>query len=75
MTLRVELIKNLVSLGKRSRTALERIYQQTEVLIQMISDHGGSGPFIVDGLTRSGRYHWRNDPDVVLDYEFNTQFS
>ncbi|KAI9810242.1 MAG: hypothetical protein M1827_006376 [Pycnora praestabilis] len=41
----------LVSLGKSSSAALERLYQQTEVLIGDISEEGGAGAFI----------HVRND--------------
>ncbi|WEW59838.1 hypothetical protein PRK78_005319 [Emydomyces testavorans] len=36
----------LVSLGKSSVAALERLYQQTEVLINEISEGGGVGAFI-----------------------------
>jgi len=36
----------LVSLGKSSSAALERLYQQTEVLINDISEEGGAGAFI-----------------------------
>ncbi|PLB49597.1 hypothetical protein P170DRAFT_447237 [Aspergillus steynii IBT 23096] len=35
-----------VSLGKSSSAALERLYQQTEVLITEISEEGGAGAFI-----------------------------
>lgn len=34
-----------VSLGKNSEAALERLYQQTEVLVNEISE-GGAGAFI-----------------------------
>lgn len=36
----------IVSLGKPSSTALERLYQQTEVLVNKISEDGGAGAFI-----------------------------
>ncbi|KAJ5312959.1 hypothetical protein PENANT_c018G01476 [Penicillium antarcticum] len=36
----------LVSLGKSSAAALERLYQQTEVLVNEISEDGGAGAFI-----------------------------
>ncbi|KAJ5558070.1 hypothetical protein N7461_002042 [Penicillium sp. DV-2018c] len=36
----------LVSLGKSSVAALERLYQQTEVLVNEISEDGGAGAFI-----------------------------
>ncbi|KAL4878261.1 hypothetical protein BJY04DRAFT_209332 [Aspergillus karnatakaensis] len=36
----------LVSLGKSSAAALERLYQQTEVLVNEISEEGGAGAFI-----------------------------
>ncbi|OOF91022.1 hypothetical protein ASPCADRAFT_400441 [Aspergillus carbonarius ITEM 5010] len=36
----------LVSLGKSSSAALERLYQQTEVLVSEISEEGGAGAFI-----------------------------
>lgn len=36
----------LVSLGKSSAAALEKLYQQTEVLINEISEDGGAGAFI-----------------------------
>lgn len=35
-----------VSLGKSSAAALEKLYQQTEVLINEISEDGGPGAFI-----------------------------
>jgi len=35
-----------VSLGKSSSAALERLYKQTEVLVNEISDEGGAGAFI-----------------------------
>ncbi|KAK2784465.1 hypothetical protein FQN52_007169 [Onygenales sp. PD_12] len=36
----------LVSLGKSSTTALERLYQQAEVLVDEISEDGGAGAFV-----------------------------
>lgn len=36
----------IVSLGKSSAAALERLYQQTEVLVNEISEDGGAGAFI-----------------------------
>ncbi|KAJ5698200.1 SPla/RYanodine receptor SPRY [Penicillium macrosclerotiorum] len=36
----------LVSLGKSSSAALERLYRQTEVLVNEISEDGGAGAFI-----------------------------
>ncbi|KKZ67732.1 hypothetical protein EMCG_06599 [[Emmonsia] crescens] len=36
----------LVSLGKSSSAALEKLYQQTEVLVNEISEDGGAGAFI-----------------------------
>ncbi|PLB37704.1 putative Ran-binding protein (RanBP10) [Aspergillus candidus] len=36
----------LVSLGKSSSAALERLYQQTEALVNEISEEGGAGAFI-----------------------------
>jgi hypothetical protein len=39
-------IRSLVSLGKSSSAALERLYQQTEVLVNEISEDGGAGAFI-----------------------------
>lgn len=35
-----------VSLGKSSEAALERLYQQTEALVNELSDDGGVGAFI-----------------------------
>lgn len=35
-----------VSLGKSSSTALERLYKQTIVLVDMISEDGGPGSLI-----------------------------
>lgn len=35
-----------VSLGKSSSAALERLYQQTEALVNEISEDGGAGAFI-----------------------------
>lgn len=40
------LICRPVSLGKSSSAAIERLYQQTEVLVSDISDEGGAGAFI-----------------------------
>ena len=42
----IEPFRLLVSLGKSSSAALERLYQQTEVLINDISEEGGAGAFI-----------------------------
>jgi hypothetical protein len=42
----MELIRVVVSLGKSSAAALERLCQQTEVLLSEISEHGGPGAFI-----------------------------
>ncbi len=40
-------VNNLpVSLGRSSSTALERLYKQTSVLIDLISEDGGAGAFI-----------------------------
>ena len=36
----------LVSLGKSSSTALERLYKQTAVLVDLISEDGGEGSFV-----------------------------
>lgn len=36
----------LVSLGKSSSAALERLYQQTEALVNEISEEGGAGAFV-----------------------------
>ncbi|KAI4165874.1 MAG: hypothetical protein LQ342_000305 [Letrouitia transgressa] len=36
----------LVSLGKSSSAAIERLYRQTEVLVDEISEEGGAGAFI-----------------------------
>lgn len=36
----------IVSLGKSSAAAIERLYQQTEVLVNDISEEGGPGAFI-----------------------------
>lgn len=36
----------VVSLGKSSAAALERLCQQTEVLLGEISEHGGAGAFV-----------------------------
>ena len=35
-----------VSLGKSSTTALERLYKQTSILIDLVSEEGGAGAFI-----------------------------
>ena len=35
-----------VSLGKSSSAAVERLIQQTEVLVDEISEEGGAGAFI-----------------------------
>ena len=35
-----------VSLGRSSAAAIERLYQQTEVLVGDISEDGGAGAFI-----------------------------
>jgi hypothetical protein len=40
------LIRVQVSLGKSSSAALERLYQQTEALVNEISEDGGAGAFI-----------------------------
>ena len=40
------LIAFAVSLGKSSSAAIERVCQQTEVLVSDISDHAGPGAFI-----------------------------
>lgn len=37
---------DVVSLGKSSMAALERLCQQTEVLLSEISEQGGAGAFI-----------------------------
>lgn len=48
-----------VSLGKSSSTALERLYKQTVVLVDMISEDGGPGSFInVAKLLKSSRRSW-----------------
>ena len=45
-----------VSLGKSSSTALERLYKQTSVLIDLISEEGGPGSFInVRNIIKSSR--------------------
>lgn len=50
----------LVSLGKSSSTALERLYKQTVVLVDMISEDGGPGSFInVRNLLQSSRKSWQ----------------
>ena len=36
----------IVSLGKSSSTALERLYKQTAVLVELISEDGGVGSFV-----------------------------
>ncbi|PIG86048.1 hypothetical protein AARAC_004943 [Aspergillus arachidicola] len=46
----------LVSLGKSSSAALERLYQQTEVLVNEISEEGGAGAFINALLHRHESY-------------------
>ncbi|KAL4917093.1 hypothetical protein BDW62DRAFT_211450 [Aspergillus aurantiobrunneus] len=43
----------LVSLGKSSSAALERLYQQTEVLVNEISEEGGAGAFINPSTSRA----------------------
>lgn len=46
----------IVSLGKSSSTALERLFKQTVVLVDMISEDGGPGSFInVRNLLQSSR--------------------
>ena len=37
---------HIESLGKSSFVALERIYQQTEALLEELSDEGGAGALI-----------------------------
>ena len=45
-----------VSLGKSSSTALERLYKETSVLIDLISDEGGAGSFVnVRDIIRASR--------------------
>ena len=39
-------IMNLVSLGKSPSAAIERLVQQTEVLVAEISEEGGAGAFV-----------------------------
>jgi len=36
----------LVSLGKSSAAAIEKIYRQTEVLLDLLNDQGGPGAFV-----------------------------
>ncbi|KAL9577721.1 MAG: hypothetical protein Q9212_006182 [Teloschistes hypoglaucus] len=38
--------RRIVSLGKSSSAAIELLYQQTEVLVDMIGEEGGAGAFI-----------------------------
>ena len=38
--------RGTVSLGKSSSTALERLYKQTVVLVEIISEDGGPGALI-----------------------------
>lgn len=35
-----------MTLGKPSSAALERLYQQTEVMVNEVSEDGGAGAFI-----------------------------
>ena len=42
----LEYANGVVSLGKSSSAAIERLCQQTEVLVSDVSDHGGSGAFV-----------------------------
>lgn len=49
-----------VSLGKSSSTALERLYKQTVVLVDMMSEDGGPGSFInVGNLLQSSGKSWQ----------------
>lgn len=38
--------REIVSLGKSSSAAIELLYQQTEVLVDYLSETGGTGAFI-----------------------------
>jgi hypothetical protein len=40
------LTSDTVSLGKSSSAALERLCQQTEVLVDQLAEDGGAGAFI-----------------------------
>ncbi|KAL8797024.1 MAG: hypothetical protein Q9195_000795 [Heterodermia aff. obscurata] len=46
MVLKGRMLTLVVSLGKSSSAAVERLIQQTEVLVEEISDEGGAGAFI-----------------------------
>ena len=49
-----------VSLGKSSSTAVERVYKETVVLVDVISEDGGPGAFInVSQLLQSSRDSWQ----------------
>ena len=51
--------RRVVSLGKSSSTAVERVYKQTVALVDLISEEGGPGSFInVRNLLRSSRESW-----------------
>ena len=48
--------REAVSLGKSSSTALERLYKQTAVLVEIISEDGGPGALInVPNILKSSR--------------------
>ena len=49
-----------VSLGKSSWTAVERLYKETVVLVDVMSEDGGPGAFInVSRLLQSSRDSWQ----------------
>ncbi len=50
----------IVSLGKSSWTALERVYKETVVLVDVMSEDGGPGCFInVRSLLEPSRKSWQ----------------
>ena len=50
----------VVSLGKSASTAVERVYKESVVLVDMISEEGGPGSFInVRNLLQSSRESWQ----------------
>lgn len=54
------MLTKVVSLGKSSSTALETVYKQTVVMVDVMSEDGGPGSFInVRNLLQSSGKSWQ----------------